>query len=246
MFVYDTDAADAPTTGGTRSIAAAEWFSRLAQRIVHLLSTRTPAGRAYEIDLELRPSGNSGLVVTPLAGFARYQRESAWTWEHQALLRARAVAGDAALSAAIEAIRREVLTRPRDAAKLREQVISMRGRMREANGKRAEGRWDVKQADGGLIDAEFITQFLCLRDAHTYPTLIDYTDNWRQLEALQAAGVIDAQSRDTLLAAERAYRGFLHRQALQQQEPMAEDAQLASERAAVRAQWQALVIGDNA
>jgi glutamate-ammonia-ligase adenylyltransferase len=245
VFVYDTDAADAPTVGGARSIAAADWFSRLAQRIVHLLATRTPAGRAYEVDLELRPSGNSGLVVTPLAGFVRYQRESAWTWEHQALLRARPVAGDAGLSAAVEAIRREVLTRPRDAAVLREDVIAMRGRMRSVNQKKAAGRWDVKQAEGGLVDAEFITQFLCLRDAQAHPALIDYTDNWRQLEALQQAGVIAPQARDALLAAERAYRGFLHRQALQQQDAMAEDAQLSAERAAVRAQWQALVLGES-
>lgn len=243
VFVYDTDAADAPTVDGERSIATADWFSRLAQRIVHLLATRTPAGRAYEVDLELRPSGNSGLVVTPLAGFARYQRESAWTWEHQALLRARPVAGDRRLSAAIEAVRREVLCRPRDRAALRADVIAMRERMRSVNLKRDGQRWDVKQAEGGLIDAEFITQYLCLRDAHRHPALVDHTDNWRQLEALLTAGVIDAGARDALLAAERAYRGFLHRQALQQQDAMAEDSDFAAERAAVIAQWQSLVNG---
>jgi glutamate-ammonia-ligase adenylyltransferase len=245
VFVYDTDAADALTVGGARAITVADWFSRLAQRIVHLLATRTPAGRAYEVDLELRPSGNSGLVVTPLAGFARYQRESAWTWEHQALLRARPVAGDAGLCTAIDAIRREVLERPRDASSLREQVLSMRERMRSVNRKKTAGHWDVKQAEGGLIDAEFITQFLCLRDAWQHPVVVEFTDNWRQLEALQKAGVIDAASSDALLSAERAYRGFLHRQALQQQDAMAEDAQLAAERTAVRAQWQALVIGES-
>jgi glutamate-ammonia-ligase adenylyltransferase len=241
VFVYDIDEPDSPTEGGRRSIAASDFFSRLTQRMVQLLSAQTISGRCYEIDLQLRPSGNSGLVVTRLAGFERYQRDSAWTWEHQALLRARVVAGDAPLAEAIGAVRREVLSRQRDPATLREEVVSMRRRMREHLEKHVAGRWDVKHGGGGLIDAEFLTQYLCLRHAQAHPAVIEYTDNWRQLEALAAAGLIGPADQQALLAAERAYRGWLHRRALQQQDALAEDASFAEHRAAVRNLWQQIL-----
>ena len=244
VFVYQVEDPEAVTAGGARSVAAADYFARLVQRVVHLLSAQTTAGRAYEIDLELRPSGNSGLVVTSLAGFARYQRDSAWTWEHQALLRARTVAGGAALCEAIEAVRREVLERPREAAALRKAVVDMRARMRASLERRENGRWDVKQGSGGLIDAEFITQYLCLLHAAAHPAVIEYTDNWRQLEALAGAGLIEPPAKEALLAAERACRGWLHRRALQSQDNMAEDAQLAEHRGAVQALWAAIMLGE--
>jgi len=244
VFIYDTDAPDAGTVGGTRSITPADFFARLGQRIVHMLQTLTPAGRAYEIDLQLRPSGNSGLVVSGLDSFARYQRESAWTWEHQALLRARPVAGDPTLCAAIADVRREVLTRPRDPVKLRTDVIEMRAKMRANLEKRKTGRWDVKQGGGGLIDAEFLTQYLCLRDAQDFAALVEYTDNWRQLEALTAQHRIDGTHKDALLKAERAYRGWLHRQALQQADALVDEANFTTERAAVSAAWQSILIGE--
>jgi glutamate-ammonia-ligase adenylyltransferase len=243
VFVYDALDPDAPTCGGPRSVPTGEYFVRLAQRIVHLLSARTTSGRAYEVDLELRPSGNSGLVVTSLAGFARYQRESAWTWEHQALLRARTVAGAAPLCAALAAVRAEVLRRPRDAGRLRQEVVNMRARMHAGREVRRPGRWDVKQARGGLVDAEFLTQFLCLRDAAGHPQLIEFTDNWRQLEALSAAGILGAAHKDALLAAERSYRGWLHRRALQAQDALAEDAEFGQHRAAVSALWDQVMGG---
>ena len=242
VFVYQAEDPDANTQGGSRNVATAEYFVRLAQRVVQLLSARTVAGRAYEIDLQLRPSGNSGLVVTGLAGFARYQRESAWTWEHQALLRARSVAGGARLCAAIEAVRREVLMRPRDAARLRAEVVEMRAKMRASLEKHAAGRWDVKQGGGGLIDAEFITQYLCLRHAAQHASVIEYTDNWRQLEALAAAGLVEAPQKDVLLAAERACRGWLHRRSLQSQDGLADDADLKEHRAAVAALWNQIML----
>jgi glutamate-ammonia-ligase adenylyltransferase len=244
VFVYQAQDPDAPTTGGARSVAASEYFVRLAQRVVQLLSVQTVAGRAYEIDLELRPSGNSGLVVIALSGFARYQRENAWTWEHQALLRARTVAGGAALCAAVEAVRREVLMRPREAAQLRGEVVEMRARMRANLEKREVGRWDVKQGGGGLIDAEFITQYLCLCHAAEHASLVEYTDNWRQLEALATAGLVAAQQKDALLAAERAYRGWLHRRALQTRDALADDAELQEHRAAVTALWNEIMSGE--
>jgi len=243
VFVYQAADPDAGTVGGARGIATSEYFVRLVQRVVQLLSARTVAGRAYEIDLQLRPSGNSGLVVTALPGFARYQRESAWTWEHQALLRARSVAGGARLCADIEAIRREVLMRPRDEVKLRAEVVEMRAKMRASLEQHQAGRWDVKQGGGGLIDVEFITQYLCLRHAAQHASLVEYSDNWRQLEALAAAGLIGAPQKDALLAADRAYRGWLHRRALQSQDALADDADLGDHRAAVAALWHTFMNG---
>lgn len=237
VFVYDADSLDDMTVGGTRALTVAEYYTRLVQRIVHLLTVQTGSGRAYEIDLQLRPSGNSGLVVTRLAGFERYQRESAWIWEHQALLRARVVTGDVGLGTAIGQVRREVLMQVRDPQRLRGEVAQMRVKMRTNLEKRVPGRWDVKQGRGGLIDAEFLTQYLCLLHAHNHPSLIAYTDNWRQLEALEAAGLITAAQKDGLLSAERAYRGWLHRRSLQQEDALAEDGLFAAERDAVSAQW---------
>lgn len=243
VFVYDCDQPDAPT-GGPKPISNAQFFARLGQRIVHYLATHTPAGRAYEVDLQLRPSGNSGMVVSGLASFARYQRDSAWTWEHQAFLRARVVVGDPALCTAITDVRRDVLMRVRDADTLRREVVDMRTKMRSNLEKRAAGKWDVKQAEGGLIDAEFLTQFLVLRDAHGAASLVEYTDNWRQLEALADAGRITAEQKDDLLRATRAYRGWLHRRALQQADGLADQADFAAERAAVAARWRQLVLGE--
>ncbi|HEX7381370.1 MAG TPA: bifunctional [glutamate--ammonia ligase]-adenylyl-L-tyrosine phosphorylase/[glutamate--ammonia-ligase] adenylyltransferase [Nevskiaceae bacterium] len=237
VFVYDIENPGAPTRGGSRSLSAAEYYNRLAQRVVQLLSALTGSGRAYEIDLALRPSGSGGAAVTSFEGWARYQRRSAWTWEHQALLRARPVASDSALSAAVDAVRREVLVRPREAAKLRAEVVAMRHKMRAGLEKRATGQWDVKQGEGGLVDAEFLTQYLLLCNAAREPALVAYTDNWRQLEALASAGVMPREEVEALLTAGRSFRTWLHRQALQEDRQLAAATEFAAERAAVRRLW---------
>ncbi|HEU0197771.1 MAG TPA: bifunctional [glutamate--ammonia ligase]-adenylyl-L-tyrosine phosphorylase/[glutamate--ammonia-ligase] adenylyltransferase [Nevskiaceae bacterium] len=237
VFVFDTDDAVRETRGGERSLASADYFRRLGQRVVQLLSAMTSSGRAYEIDLELRPSGSSGAVVASFEGWAQYQRKSAWTWEHQALLRARLVAGDVHLGDAADTVRREVLTRPRDAEHLRTEVRDMRIKMRATLEQHLAGQWDVKHAAGGLVDAEFLVQFLLLRHAAQHPELLRYTDNWRQLDALVAAQVIPAAEASTLIAAARSYRNWLHRQALQEAGRFVGETQLAAERAAVRRLW---------
>ena len=134
--------------------------------------------------------------------------------------------------------------RPRDTAHLRTEVVEMRARMRASLEKREAGRWDVKQGGGGLIDAEFITQYLCLRHAARHASLVEYTDNWRQLEALAAAGLVEPARKDALLAAERAYRGWLHRRALQTRDALADDAELQEHRAAVTALWNQIMLGE--
>jgi glutamate-ammonia-ligase adenylyltransferase len=237
VFLHDCDALDADTVGGPRSIANEIWLSRLVQRVVNWLAAQTGAGRVYEIDLELRPDGRRGLTVTSLRAFAEYQRASAWTWEHQALIRARPIAGDAGLGTAFDELRREVLTRPRDPQRLRHEIIDMRRRMRANLEKRESGRWDVKQAQGGLIDAEFLTQFLILRDAHAKPELARWTDIWRNLDSLAAAGSITPEDAAKLVECCRAYRGSFHRRDLQQADHLAEDALFQSERSDIRALW---------
>lgn len=185
--------------------------------------------------MQLRPNGSSGLPVVTLAAFADYQREKAWTWEHQALSRARHIAGTPALGEAFETIRREVLCQPRDPEKLRHEITDMRARMRAHLDKPKSGRWDVKQGVGGLIDVEFLVQYLVLASAATHPDVVRWPDVWRQLDALVAAGLLPAGEAAALLDAQRSYRAHLHRQLLRGEPADAAATDFESQRGAVLA-----------
>lgn len=237
VFLHDCDALQAETRGGARALANEVWLARLAQRVIHWLSTQTSAGRAYEVDLELRPDGRRGLTVNALGAFRQYQLESAWTWEHQALTRARPVAGDAALQEAFTALRQQVLTLPRDPEKLRREVREMRAKMRRHLDRSRPGRFDVKHGAGGLTDIEFITQYLVLRHAHEHPALVEWSDNWRQTDALVAAGVLAAEPARVLIDSYRDFRAWLHTRDLQQADDLPDDAQFQAARAAVQGLW---------
>jgi len=242
IFLHDCTDLQAPTRGGAKALPAEVWLTRLAQRVIHWLSTQTSAGRAYEVDLELRPDGRRGLTVNSLDSFEQYQRQSAWTWEHQALTRARPVGGDAPVREAFARIRREVLTRPRDAAKLRQDVVDMRERMRRSLDKSTAERFDVKQGAGGLTDIEFITQYLVLRHAPQHPQLLDWPDHWRQTEALVAAGVLPEGQASALIETYRTYRGWLHKRSLQQLDGLAPAGDFAAERERTTALWQGALL----
>ena len=190
VFVYD--APPDATSDGARALDAPRWATRLAQKIVALLGAPTGAGRLYEVDVRLRPDGAKGLMVSTLASFDDYQRQRAWTWEHQALVRARAVVGDAALCDAFERIRAETLARGRDADALREEVRAMRARMRGELDRSAGERFDLKQGEGGLVDLEFLLQCAVLRDAAQAPALLAPRDTPGLIEALRDAGAFDA------------------------------------------------------
>ena len=190
VFLYEADAA--AQSDGARPLDAARWCARLAQKVVALLGTMTAAGRLFDVDVRLRPDGAKGLLVSPLSGFADYQRERAWTWEHQALVRARCVAGDEALCARFERVRDAVLAQARDAAKLRMDVIAMRARMRAELDRSDAARIDLKQGAGGLVDLEFLLQYLVLRDAPAQPSLRVARDTPGLLAALCDAGVFTA------------------------------------------------------
>jgi glutamate-ammonia-ligase adenylyltransferase len=202
VFLYEAPA-DAHS-GGTRPLDASRWFARLAQKIVALLGAVTGAGRLYDVDVRLRPDGAKGLLVSTVSSFADYQRERAWTWEHQALVRARCVAGDAALCGTFDAVRGQTLQRARDPARLRDDVVAMRAKMRAELDRSGSAGFDLKQGAGGLVDLEFLLQFLVLRDAHVAPSLLHPRDTPGLLAALCEAGRLDADTCDALRAAHAA------------------------------------------
>jgi len=233
VFLHDCDTADGDSSGGPRTINNAAYLSRLAQRVINWLATQTPAGRAYEVDMELRPNGRSGMLVSSLRSFEDYQLNSAWTWEHQALTRARYVAGDAHIGAAFERIRSQVLMRPREVDKLRGEIVDMRAKMRGKLDKSTAGLWDIKQGDGGLVDLEFITQYLVLRDAHKDERIAHWSDNWRQLEALASAGSIATGDKDNLIQCYRHLRVWAHAASLRAEGSLAPHGQFTDERTQV-------------
>jgi len=191
VFVYDGRRAQA-MSDGARPLEGARWYQRLAQRVMNWLTVLTRAGRMYEVDTRLRPDGSKGLLVSSLDAFAAYQKSRAWTWEHQALLRARPVAGDATLNGELAEVRREILAVPRDPAAVLAEVGSMRQRWRAERDRSDEHQLDLKQGHGGLLDIEFALQGLVLAHAAQRPELLDVTANAGLIEACRVAGLLDA------------------------------------------------------
>jgi len=203
-------------TIGKRPVDNTQFFARLGQRVIHILTAHTRAGTLYEIDMRLRPSGASGILVSHIEAFREYQRDQAWTWEHQALVRARAIGGDPALVRRFEVIRKEVLARPREEGVLKEAVQKMRERMRREHLKPERGIFDLKESRGGMVDVEFLVQYLVLRHAHRYPQIIEWTDNVRLLQSLMESEVIDEKTAYLLRKAFLTYRAAIHRLNLQE------------------------------
>ncbi len=214
VFLHDS-AGSIQLTDGEKPLDNGIFFLRLGQRIVHLLTMHSAAGRLYEVDMRLRPNGKGGFLMTGIEAFERYQQSDAWTWEHQALLRARAVAGDAALCAEFEAVRRRVLSTAVRRDTLRSDVLEMRLRMRKELSRSGPGQFDIKQDAGGIGDIEFLVQYWVLAAARAHPELLTYTDNIRQLEGLAAVAVIDAATSEWLKQAYIDYRTVLHHLSLE-------------------------------
>ena len=239
VFLYEADGDAA--SDGARPLDAARWCARLAQKIVALLGTVTAAGRLFDVDVRLRPDGAKGLLVSPLAGFADYQRQRAWTWEHQALVRARCVAGDAALGARFEAIRSEVLARPREPVALRDDVAAMRARMRGELDRSAPARFDLKQGEGGLVDLEFLLQFIVLRDAARDDALLAPRDTPALLDAACAEGALGVGECAGLRVAHAVLLDAGLRCTLDRRTRLVpEDEAIAAARAAIRDAWKAI------
>lgn len=243
VFLHGS-AGGAQHTAGPKSIDNGQFFARLGQRIVHILNSHTPSGVLYEVDTRLRPSGASGLLVSSIEAFRDYQSESAWTWEHQALARARAVAGDAEVGRRFEAVRRDVLARKRDPHRLRGEVRAMRERMRAELGSREQGRFDLKQDHGGIADIEFMVQYGALLWSRDHPELLRYTDNIRLLDTFAGAGLVAAADAKLLADAYRAYRARVHRLTLQGEPALADDWEYRELRAGVTRIWEAMFEGE--
>ena len=231
-------------TDGRRSVANETFYARLGQRMIHVLTTATPSGVLYDADMRLRPNGNAGQLVASLATFENYQANSAWTWEHQALVRARPVAGDPAVIARFAEIRHAVLCRERDPDALREAVVSMRAKMRESLDRSTADTFHIKHGSGGLVDIEFIVQYAVLRWANAFPDLTEWTDNARLLERLAGHALLPERSAEQLWNAYQLYRGVVHRHALQERGSLVDAARLVEERAMVRDIWDAVMGSD--
>jgi len=216
VFLHDS-AGQQQSTSGPRSIENAAFFAKLVKRIIHWITTRTAAGELYEVDTRLRPSGRAGLLVSSLDAFIEYQQHQAWTWEHQALVRARVVAGSNVLAEQFAAIRRNVLSRERNPIELCREVREMRERMREELGSQETNAFHLKQDPGGIADIEFMVQYAVLANAHRYPALLTYTDNIRQLDGLEQYGILSVADATVLRDAYRGLRRHIHRLTLQEQ-----------------------------
>jgi glutamate-ammonia-ligase adenylyltransferase len=201
IVVYDFDE-EHPESEGPRRLHGSQYFTRLTQRLISALTAQTNYGVLYHVDMRLRPSGRSGPLATRLAGFADYQETEAWTWEHMALTRARVVSASPAFAARVEAVIRNVLTRPRDAKSVAGDVVEMRGAIAQEKGD--GNRWDLKYAAGALVDLEFIAQYLQLVHAATLPGILD-TSTTRVLDKAWRLGLLAPEHAEVLRPAVRLY-----------------------------------------
>jgi len=245
VFLHDSRG-DRLSTDGERPADNQVFFARFTQRIIHILSTPTPGGVLFEVDTRLRPSGKAGLLSSSLHAFREYQAHKAWTWEHQALVRARAVAGTQGIREAFEAMRREILGERRDADQLRAEVSDMRERQMREKRRPEEDTFDIKQDRGGVADIEFMVQYGVLAGACDHPELLRYTDNIRLLHALSQAGWIDATEARKLADAYRSYRSRVHQLTLQELPTHVTAEEFQAERETVIALWNRLMAAASA
>lgn len=240
--------ADTVTVEGQRTLNSREFYTRLAQRVITMLGTYTVSGKLYEVDMRLRPSGESGLLVSSVEAFEAYERREAWTWEHQALVRARAVAGNAELHQEFDALRASILGSKRDVAKLAEEVTAMRKRMRDEFAKKPASERNklsfvIKHSRGGIVDIEFMVQFLVLAHGHECPSLLTWSDNVRILEAAHEHGLLNDGELTLLHDAYLALRSALHDFALAQLEEAELPEALIQRQAQVGQVWDRLFAG---
>jgi glutamate-ammonia-ligase adenylyltransferase len=237
VFLHDSSG-EIQRTDGPQPIENSVFFQRLGQRLVHLLTVHTSAGRLYEVDTRLRPGGNRGLLVQSLQAFREYEFKEAWTWEHQSLLRSRAVAGEAALRMVFEESRIEVLRTAVRRGDLREEVRNMRARMRDNLSKARPGQFHIKQDAGGVADLEFLVQYWMLEWADRHPEIVIFSDNIRQLESLASGNLVPQSRVDFLVNTYRRYREHLHHLALDDAGDVVDDTLFVEERRGVVEIWE--------
>ncbi|MBS54345.1 MAG: bifunctional [glutamate--ammonia ligase]-adenylyl-L-tyrosine phosphorylase/[glutamate--ammonia-ligase] adenylyltransferase [Oceanospirillaceae bacterium] len=217
VFLHNSDSN--ASTNGDRSLDNSVFYTRMGQRMIHIMSAQTRSGDLYEVDLRLRPSGNSGMIVASMKAFEEYQQKHAWTWEHQALVRARVLCGNGIAAEEFQAIRDRTLGCERDLPKLREEVREMRQKTRDNLGSKDTSgqQFHLKQDEGGIVDIEFLVQYGVLAWSHRHPELLGVTDNMRLLDAFAACGLMDSKDCQTLQDTYLTYRAETHRRALQKQ-----------------------------
>jgi len=243
VFLYQgVTSSDQTVNPGGRTLDNAIYFIRMGQKVISILSTVMPSGRLYEVDTRLRPNGNSGMLVTDFTSFMQYIENKAWNWEHQALVRARAVTGDVQSISAYKTFRSEFLKRNRDIAVVRNEVIEMRQKMKDSLDKSSENVFDLKQGSGGIVDIEFMMQFLVLAYASQFPSLVEYTDNVRILETVAELGLLSAEDVESLTQAYKVYRSKYHRVALANEKPIISADFYEVERASVIKVWKQLML----
>lgn len=239
VFIHDSRGSEQETTG-TKTLENGVFFTRLAQRLIHILGTTTPARIAYEVDVRLRPSGASGLLISSTDAFDAYQHEQAWTWEHQALVRARGIMGDGDVMATFDQIRARVLATQRDDDDLKRAIVDMRDRMRGELDRSGSASFDLKHGVGGITDIEFVVQYAVLRWACNHPSLLTWTDNLRLLETIAQLGLWPEMQCRCLHDAYFAFRADIHRRALQQLDGSVDEGKLHDHRDAVTQIWNAV------
>jgi glutamate-ammonia-ligase adenylyltransferase len=235
VFLHNCDGQQ--LTNGKKPLGATGFYIKLAQRILHIFTIKTGLGLLYDVDMRLRPSGNAGLLVCHVDGFATYQTENAWTWEHQALGRARFITGCRELQERFSAVRLNILSKPRVLLELAEEVVSMREKMREHLAKGDAKNIDLKQDAGGIADIEFIVQFMLLAHTCAFPSLAKWPDNVRILADLAKLSLITKAEADTLNQAYLEYRNYAHRLALQNGELAEINASLVDLQTKVKTIW---------
>ena len=218
-----------------------ERYVRLGRRMVSWLTTLTSSGRMYEVDMRLRPDGDAGLIAVSIDGFEKYQSHQAWSWEHQAITRARFVAGDAQIGARFERVRQDILLQKRDPVTFKQKVIEMRDKISQAHPNHS-GLFDIKHDRGGMVDIEFITQYLVLCYAHQHPALLNNLGNIALLGIAAQRQLIPADLAQEAISAYRTFRRYQHSLRLQgaavSRLPL---TQVHTERDAVMALWQAVM-----
>jgi glutamate-ammonia-ligase adenylyltransferase len=244
VFLHDSGTEQAHTDA-QKPVDNQVFFIRFAQRTLHLLTMHSAAGRLYEVDVRLRPSGKGGMLITRIGAFAEYQEKDAWTWEHQALLHARAVAGNSLLRSEFERVRVDVLMRFVRRDTLREEVRAMRERMRKelSRARPGSGKFDLKQDAGGTADIEFLAQYWALLYAGSHPPVVMFADTIRQLESVASADLVPQATVDVLTDAYRKYRERSHHLSLEQSESVVAAEEFSATRASVTAIWDATMSG---
>ncbi|MDO4441605.1 MAG: bifunctional [glutamate--ammonia ligase]-adenylyl-L-tyrosine phosphorylase/[glutamate--ammonia-ligase] adenylyltransferase [Moraxella sp.] len=242
VFLHNID--EKADTDGAKAVSGMKFASRLVQKVLSYLTTQTRDGRAYELDMRLRPSGNAGVMVVSVHAFELYQQHKAWAWEHQALVRARGIAGDGAVLSAFDEIRQTILTQSRELAQVRQDVLTMRQKMQSHLGTQDTNnhQFHIKQDFGGLVDIEFLAQFMVLAYAHMHPNLAIWSDNVRIFEEVAKTGLMSGAWCEKLTDTYLLLRKTTHELALSDKQIIVNDEAWQDSRAFVREVW-AYVLG---